>query len=265
MNGKIKELRGKHLTDDMTENLAQQLQMAGLVQRDFLPKTLPDNENLKWSALFKPAEWVSGDIYDVARVDETHIGFYIADVVGHSMPAALLTMFLKQAIVMRRTQNNDYYIFSPAEVISNLNEKMTEQKLSGQQFATCCYCLLNTVTLELTCARAGHPYPILIREGQPPQQIETRGALLGIFEQTDYHEQTIQLQPGDKLIMYSDGTEPYIADFDEKKGFYLKESFSDINSLKLDQILARIEELIESEKITKAEFDDITVLGLEIS
>lgn len=264
MSAKVKDLREKHLIADMAENLEQQLQLAGLVQRDFLPKTLPDNENLKWSALFKPAEWVSGDIYDVARVDETHIGFYIADVVGHSMPAALLTMFLKQAIVMKRTQTNDYYIFSPAEVISNLNKRMTEQKLSGQQFATCCYCLLNTETLVLTCARAGHPYPILIRQGQSPQQIETRGALLGIFEQTDYHERTIQLQPGDKLLMYSDGTEPYLADFDEKKGFSLKEKFSDINSLKLDQILAKIEKAIENEKIMQAEFDDITVLGLEI-
>ena len=265
MSEKLKELREKHITSDMAENLEQQLQMAGLVQRDFLPKTLPNNENLKWSTLFKPAEWVSGDIYDVARVDETHIAFYIADAVGHSMPAALLTMFLKQAIVMRRTRKKDYYIFSPAEVISNLNKRMTEQKLSGQQFATCCYCLLNTETLELTCARAGHPYPILIRQGQEPQQIETRGALLGIFEQTDYHEQTIQLEPSDRLMMYSDGTEPYIADFDEKKGFHLKENFSDINNLKLDQIFAKIEEAIESEKIMKAEFDDITVLGLEIS
>jgi len=265
MNNKVKDLREKHLVTDLAENLEQQLQMAGLVQRDFLPKTLPDNDSLKWSTIFKPAEWVSGDIYDVARVDETHIGFYIADAVGHSMPAALLTMFLKQAIVMRRTKKNDYYIYSPAEVISNLNNRMTEQKLSGQQFATCCYCLLNTKTLELTCARAGHPYPILIRKGQEPMQIETRGALLGIFEQTDYHEQTIQLEPGDRLVMYSDGVEPYLAGFDEDKGFYLRENFKDVNSLTLDEILAKIEDAIESEKIMKAEFDDITVLGLEIS
>ena len=265
MSEKVKDLRKEHLTADLAENLKQQLQMAGLVQRDFLPKTLPDNDNLKWSALFEPAEWVSGDIYDIARVDETHIAFYIADAVGHSMPAALLTMFIKQAIVMRRTKKNDYYIYSPAEVISNLNKRMTEQELSGQQFATCCYCLLDTKTLKLTCARAGHPYPILIRKGQEPQQIETRGALLGIFEQTDYHEQTIQLQPGDKLLMYSDGTEPYMADFDEDKGFFLKDNFKDINNMKFDQIIEKIKQCIENEKIMKAEFDDITVLGLEIS
>ena len=75
-------------------------------------------------------------------------------------------------------------MISPAEVVRNLNQKMTSQKLSGHQFVTCCYCLLNLKTRQLTFARAGHPYPILLRQGQPPQQLEARGALLGIFEKT---------------------------------------------------------------------------------
>ena len=108
---------------------------------------------------------MSGDIYDVARVDEKHIGFYIADVDGHGMPAALLTMYLKQAIMMRETTGNSYRVFQPEKVLAKLNLRMTEQKLSGNQFVTCCYCLLNIETLELTFARGGHPYPILIRSG----------------------------------------------------------------------------------------------------
>ena len=111
----------------------EQLKMAGQVQRNFLPARLPDNEDLRWSAVFQPADWVSGDIYDVARLDEEHIGFYITDAVGHSMPAALLTMFLKQALVMRETQGNEYRIFEPLEVIEHLNAKMAEQKLIQTQ------------------------------------------------------------------------------------------------------------------------------------
>ncbi|MCJ7730115.1 MAG: SpoIIE family protein phosphatase, partial [Sedimentisphaerales bacterium] len=80
-------------------SLTEQLRLAGQVQRDFLPSYLPDNDRLRWAAIFLPAECVSGDIYDVARLDEQHIGFYIADVVGHGMPAALLTIFIKQALV----------------------------------------------------------------------------------------------------------------------------------------------------------------------
>ena len=148
------------------DSVKEQLRLAGLVQRDFLPAQLPNSDELQWAVTFLPAEWVSGDIYDVARIDEQHIGFYIADAVGHSMPAALLTMFIKQALVMRQTVDKNYRIFSPAEVVRNLNLKMAGQKLSGYQFATCCYCLLNVKTRQLTFARAGHPYPILLRQGR---------------------------------------------------------------------------------------------------
>ena len=117
-------------------NMAEQLRMAGLVQRDFLPRQLPNCDRLRWDTIFLPAEWVSGDIYDIARLDEEHIGFYVADVVGHGMPAALLTIFLKQALVMRQTTGNSYHIFSPAEVMANLNIRMTEQKLAVNQFIT---------------------------------------------------------------------------------------------------------------------------------
>ena len=102
------EVEQKPLHDQLTtENITEQLRMAGLVQRDFLPSQLPDSDRLRWATTFLPAEWVSGDIYDVMRIDEQHIGFYIADVVGHGMPAALLTMFIKQALQTKRIKGQD--------------------------------------------------------------------------------------------------------------------------------------------------------------
>jgi len=76
-------------TESVISNLSEQLRLAGTVQRDFLPSELPQTEKLGWSIIYQPAEWVSGDIYDVCKIDESHVGFYIADAVGHSMPAAL--------------------------------------------------------------------------------------------------------------------------------------------------------------------------------
>ena len=75
-------------TSAMVDNLTEQLRMAGLVQRDFLPSQLPNCDEVQWATIFLPAEWVSGDIYDILRIDEQHIGFYVADAVGHGMPAA---------------------------------------------------------------------------------------------------------------------------------------------------------------------------------
>lgn len=253
-----------HMTGALVDNLAEQLRMAGLVQHDFLPTQLPNTDEVQWATSFMPAEWVSGDIYDIVRIDEQHIGFYIADAVGHSMPAALLTIFLKQTLAMRETLDNNYRIFSPAEVIKNLNVRMAAQKLSGYQFATCCYCLLNIKTLQLTYARAGHPYPVLIRLHEPPRQLETRGSLLGIFEHAEYVQQSVQLQLGDKLLLYSDGAEPFIGNFDDLSGFDFTEEFYEMKDLPIIDMFDRLNTIAQKKKIDPSEVDDITAVGLEI-
>jgi sigma-B regulation protein RsbU (phosphoserine phosphatase) len=252
------------MTGALVDSLAEQLRMAGLVQRDFLPAQLPNCDEVQWATIFLPAEWVSGDIYDICRLDEQHIGFYIADAVGHAMPAALLTIFVKQALVMRETLGNDYRIFSPAEVMKNLNLRMAGQKLSGYQFATSCYCLLNTKTLQLTYARAGHPYPILMRPNQQPRQLEIRGSLLGVFEQAEYVQDTVQLERGDKLLLYSDGAEPVIGGFDGVAGFHFTEEFCRVKDLTVVEMMDQFNTLIQTQKLAPAEIDDITMLGLEI-
>ena len=252
------------MTKVLADNLTEQLRLAGLVQQDFLPAKLPNTDEIQWATIFLPAEWVSGDIYDIVRIDEQHIGFYVADIVGHGMPAALLTIFLKQALVMRETIKNNYRIFSPAEVVKNLNLRMTAQKLSGYQFATCCYCLLNTKTLQLTYSRAGHPYPILIRPGQKPEQLEIRGSLLGIFEQAEYVQQTIQLQPGDKLLLYSDGAESFIGGFDDQGRFGFNEEFCNLKDSPIIEMIDSLNSVLQNQTIDPTEADDITVVGLEI-
>lgn len=263
-NCKSKLEEQHQMAETLVDSLTEQLRMAGLVQRDFLPAQLPNCDEVQWATVFLPAEWVSGDIYDVVRLDEEHIGFYVADAVGHSMPAALLTIFIKQALVMRETIYNNYRIFSPAEVMKNLNIRIASQKLSGYQFATCCYCLLNIKTLQLTYARAGHPYPIIIRGGKQPEQLELRGSLLGIFEQAEYMQRTIQLEPGDKLLLYSDGAEPFIGGFDDLTGFHFSEEFCEMKDLPIVEMMNRFNSLTQNRKVEPPEIDDITVVGLQI-
>ncbi len=252
------------MTGALVDNLTEQLRLAGLVQQDFLPTQLPHTDRIKWSSVFLPAEWVSGDIYNVVRIDEKHVGFYVADVVGHGMPAALLTIFLKQALVMRETVENTYQIFSPAEVMKNLNNRMSTQKLSGYQFATCCYCLLNTETLELTYARAGHPYPVFLRKGEPPKQLEVRGSLLGVFKDAEYTADTVQLQPGDKIVVYSDGAEPFIGSFDDLTGFHFTDEFCELKDLSIIEMMDRFNSIAQNQTIDPSEVDDITAIGLEV-
>ena len=252
------------LSAAFVENIAQQLKIAGRVQRDFLPANLPDNEKLKWDTLFLPAEYVSGDIYDVARIDEEHIGFYIADVVGHGIPAALLTIFVKQALAMRETFGNSYQIFSPGQVMEKLNRRIIEQKLSDHQFITCCYCLLNTKRMHLTYARAGHPYPLIVHSNGTIDTLDAKGALLGVFEKAEFQQATVQLREGDKVIIYSDGTEPYIGDFEDEKGFVFGDFFRSIAQLPVSDFTCQLKEAILKEAEGKKQFDDITTVGLEV-
>jgi sigma-B regulation protein RsbU (phosphoserine phosphatase) len=252
------------MTASLVENLTEQLKLAGQVQRDFLPSTLPHTDTLTWAATFLPAEWVSGDIYDITRLDDDHMSFYILDAVGHAMPAALLTIFVKQAMVVKEIRDNKQIILSPAEVMRRLNIRMSREKLSGYQFATCCYCLLNTKTMELTYARAGHPYPLLIRKGHMPEQLEVRGALLGVFEQSEYVEETLSLQPGDKIILYSDGAEPFIGNVNEQSQFVFHEPFCKLIQFPITNMLDRFTTLTKNVSIDPVSVDDVTMVGVEV-
>jgi len=263
-NRKNKLAEQLQMTGALVENLTEQLHLAGLVQQDFLPTELPNTDTLRWATMFLPAEWVSGDIYNIVRVDERHIGFYVADVVGHGLPAALLTIFLKQALVMRQTNGNSYQILAPAEVLDNLNTRIASQKLSGYQFATCCYCLLNTETMRLTYARAGHPYPILIKRGQEPRQLEIRGSLLGVFAQAEYMQETVQLESGDKLLLYSDGAESFIGHFDDQSGFRFKDEFCKITGLPIPEMMAKLSYMAKDRSLDLIEVDDLTIVSLEV-
>lgn len=247
----------------VSEDTQRQLEMAGHVQRNFLPSQLPNSETFRWAAVFRPAEWVSGDIYDIARLDERHIGFYLADAVGHSMPAALLTMFLKQATVMRQTIGNDYYIFQPWEVIKTLNLRMSEQELAGCLFATSFYATLNTETLKLKYARAGHPYPVLIRENKIVQ-LQSRGGLLGVFPEAEFQQESIQLYPHDKLFIYSDGGDPLVGENQEDASFLFTEKFQEICHLPIEEMLSAYNEMAETYHFSPGETDDVTAIGLEI-
>jgi hypothetical protein len=252
------------MAGSLIETLTEELRLAGQVQRDFLPHVLPNSDQIQWAATFMPAEWVSGDIYDVTTLNDDHVGFYIVDAVGHAMPAALLTIFVKQAMQLTETVDKEIHILRPAEVMRRLNIRMSREKLSGYQFATACYCLLNIRTWELTFARAGHPYPLLIRKDQAPQQLEVRGALLGVFEEAQYGESTVQLEPGDKLCLFSDGAEPFIGEIDENSHFTFSDGFSAITRYPITEMLDRFASITKDPDIDPGTIDDITLLGLQI-
>ena len=198
--------RDEHLRLHL-QRIDDELRLAARLQQDFLPKELPEVGPIRFHTLFRPAGYVSGDLYDVIRLDETHVGFYIADAVGHGVPAALLTMFVKHALITKEISGNGYRILPPSESMARLNQTLVEQNLAHATFATALYGVIDVTTLEVTIARAGHPAPILLRADQSVEILQPDGGLLGVFPNETYASATTRLAPGDRLLVYTDGIE----------------------------------------------------------
>lgn len=188
------------------EKIHEELELAACVQREFLPKSLPTVGSIDFQVLFRPAGYVSGDIYDVQRLDEEHVGFFLADAVGHGVPAALMTMVLSRSLTMKESTGAGYRILEPSEVLARLNREMVERHDESPRFATAVYGVVNTRTREVRLAGAGHPPPLLI-EGDRIERVETQGGLLGVFSEDCYDQSSFTLSPEQALVLYSDGFE----------------------------------------------------------
>ena len=246
------------------EEMNEEMRLAARLQRDFLPRRMPEVGPARFAVMYRPASWVSGDIYDVTRLDETHVGFYVADAVGHGMPAALLTMFIKHALQTKRIVDHSYQIVPPDVSLSELNIDICRQELSSCQFCTAVYAVLDVADMTLTYARAGHPPPVLIRAGGKIEYLDAPGSLLGIFEQEKYESRRVKLAPGDRLVVFTDGAE-------EAMRSAVHDTRADFGKLILplagatrEQMLLELTGWIDQAPVSPNGDDDVTVMVLDI-
>jgi len=186
------------------QQIDQELALARRLQESFLPQQLPQLPGVRFAVKYKPCGQVGGDFYDVFRLDERHVGFYVADAMGHGVPASLLTIFVKRGVRAKEINGQSYRLVPPDEVLQKINRDLIDQAVADLPFITMVYGLLNVQSGELRYARAGHPHPLYIPAEGPPRLWQTTGSLLGVFD-TQFKVQTEQLRPGDKLVLYTDG------------------------------------------------------------
>src|SRR5439155_3911849 len=144
---------------------------------------------------------VGGDFYDIFRLDEKHVGFYVADAMGHGVPASLLTIFVKKGVKAKEVFGTQYRLIPPDEVLFRLNRDLIDQQLSEHPFITMVYGLFNHQDGTLTFARAGHPYPLFVPREGGVELWKQEGLLLGVLE-ARFPTTTHRLRPGDKLLLY---------------------------------------------------------------
>ena len=242
----------------------EELKLAARLQQDFLPKSLPQLGQIHFHTLFRPAGHVSGDFYDVLRLDEKHIGFYIADAVGHGVPAALLTMFIKHALATKQIGLGGYRLLSASETMSKLNDTLIEQALSAATFATALYGTINIETREVTFARAGHPLPIVLRADGRMDSLECEGGLLGIFPDETFAQRTITLEKGDRLLLVTDGVEVAFGGDIATSQLRWSEELEARRAHGAEQLLGEFGDLIDKANEESPLRDDVTMLVLEI-
>jgi serine phosphatase RsbU (regulator of sigma subunit) len=254
-----------HLSEHFQE-MDEEMRLAGRLQRDFLPNIEEPVGNVQFSAVYRPASWVSGDIFDIFTIDEDRTGFYVADAVGHGMAASLLTMFIKRAIVSKRPTARGHAVLTPSETMTALNDALTEQALPNCQFVTACYGVLNNRTLTLEYARGGHPYPILITANGEVRELRTPGGLLGIFKGEEFPTLETQLRPGDKLLLYTDGVDLALPGDDGMSHAEapLHRAVRTVASLPIQDLTAGLESQLDAAARPSEPADDVTIVGLEI-
>ncbi len=189
------------------DRLHEELHLAAAVQREFTSAPLPVVPGLDFAVLFRPVNFVSGDIYCVRLLPDGSVAFLLADAVGHGVPAALLTMVLTNSMSMSRPGPDGRMIpIGPGQVLSSLNRRLCESCLASGRFVTAVYGVIDPATRRATIAGAGHPHPIRVGP-ERASAVSTEGPLLGVFGDAEFDEATVELADDDALILYTDGLE----------------------------------------------------------
>jgi len=187
---------------DQAEQISQDLRRAEIIQKALLPQVPPAMCGLSVHSLYRPGHFVGGDLYDVIAVDEDKIALYIADASGHGVSAAMLSVLFKQRLPKISVSGA---AVKPAVALTRINDELFRDVAAPGMFVTAVYCLIDTRQATVDIASAGHPPVHLARANGKVSLIERTGPALGLHADAAFQETHIDLRPGDRLFLYSDG------------------------------------------------------------
>ena len=236
-----------------------ELTMASSIQADMLPNiypAFPERAEFDIYASMDPAKEVGGDFYDFFLIDDNHLCMVMADVSGKGVPAALFMMASRIILA-----NNAMAGKSPAEILADTNAAICSNNRE-EMFVTVWLGILDLSTGRLVAANAGHEYPILRQEDGPFELVRDKhGFVIGGMEGIRYSQYELQLKPGAKLFVYTDGV-PEATDADkrlfgtDRLVAALNQTPGESPEMILKNVRARVDEFVGSAE----QFDDMTML-----
>ena len=244
------------------ERIGTELSLAARIQENMLPNVFPafpERPEFDIYAVMDPAKEVGGDFYDFFLIDESHLALAIADVSGKGVPAALFMMISKILV-----QNAAMAALSPAEVLRAVNNQICANNRE-EMFITVWFGILDTATGKITAANAGHEYPALMTSGGAFELLKDRhGFVIGGMEGMKYKEYEIQLTPGAKLFLYTDGVPEATNAAGELFGTErMLEALNSNPNVEPEQILKNVRTYVDEFVKDAEQFDDLTMLCVE--
>jgi serine phosphatase RsbU (regulator of sigma subunit)/anti-sigma regulatory factor (Ser/Thr protein kinase) len=180
------------------QRFEQELEVARLIQQNFLPKELPDLPGWQVAAYYRPAREVGGDFYDVIPLPDGRVAFVVGDVTDKGVPAALVMSATRSILRASATR-----LVEPGVVLERVNEHLCPD-MPAKMFVTCLYGVLDPETGLLRFANAGHDLPY-VKTAEGVIELRARGMPLGLMPGMAYEEKEAVLQPGDSVLLHSDG------------------------------------------------------------
>lgn len=196
--------------EELNNVLVTDLEYAKEMQRCLLPKSMPQNSSVSFFAEFFPAERLSGDFYNVIKLDEDSFAVYVGDVSGHGVSAAMLTVFaIQNAIQLREKEGSSEEIIEPGFVLKTIYKSFNKTNINDEKYILMLYGIFNTKNKCFTYASAGiNVSPYIIKKSGEVFEMDVKGFPICKFEDyivPFYDNRNIQLESGDKILFYTDG------------------------------------------------------------
>ena len=191
--------RTVELEQTHSQQQGQELEKAREIQEGLLPKNIPQVRRLEVAGAWQPARVVGGDYYDVLKFSDRKLGICIGDVVGKGITAALLMANLQASFRAFAGEG-----VSPGALCGKLHGVISNN-VATEKFVTFCYCTIDAGENRLTYASAGHCPPLLVRGSGEVISLKEGGTPLGILPGREYRDTEVQLEAGDRLVLYTDG------------------------------------------------------------
>lgn len=244
------------------ERIGTELALATRIQADMLPNiypAFPERNEFDIYAAMDPAREVGGDFYDFFLVDDDHLCMVMADVSGKGIPAALFMMASRIILASNAKQGK-----TPAEILESTNETICQNNRE-EMFVTVWLGILEISTGKLTAANAGHEYPVLMQAGGAFELIKDKhGFVIGGMDGVRYKEYVLQLNPGAKLFLYTDGV-PEATNAGEEL-FGTERMLAALNqntAADPEGLLKNVRKAVDEFVKDAEQFDDLTMLSLE--